>query len=126
MKTHLVINGVDYTPFIVEGSYKINTVEQYESWKDANMVEHRVVVTSKIKGSVQILCSEEGNWPEVSEYINDLNGATNNYVLTCLVYVPSLGKSEAIECYYENENINHIKSIGGKFSDIFELKISER
>lgn len=126
MQTHLVINGVDYTPFIVDGSYKINTVDQYESWKDGNMVEHRIVVSEKVSGSVQILCSEEGNWPEVDDFISDLSAATNNYVMTCLVYVPSLGATKAIECYYDNENVSHIKSSGGKFTDIFELKITER
>lgn len=126
MRTHLVINGVDYTPFMVEGSYKINTVDKYESWLDGNMVEHRIVVSEKVSGSVQILCSELGNWPTVDEYIADLAAATDNYVLTCAVYVPSLGTTKAIDCYYDNENVSHIKSSGGQFTDIFQLKITER
>lgn len=126
MKTHLVINGVDYTPFIVEDSYKINTVQKEESWEDGNRVTHKVVVSTKVTGSVQILCSEEGNWPEVADYLSDLAEATDNYVLTCLVYVPSLGANKAVECYYTNDNVSHIKSSGGKFTDIFELKITER
>lgn len=126
MKTHLIINGVDYTPFIVDGSYKINTTNKEESWQDGNMVTHKVVVSTKVTGSVQILCSEEGNWPRVDKYIKDLDEATDNFVLTCLVYVPSLDVTKVIDCYYSNDNVNHIKNVSGKFTDIFELKISER
>lgn len=126
MQTHLVINGVDYTPFIVDGSYKMNTTQKEESWQDGNMVTHKVVVATKVTGSVKILCSEEGNWPSVNDYISDLAAATDNHVLTCLVYVPSLGTTKAIDAYYTNESASHIKSIGGQFTDIFELKLSER
>lgn len=126
MQTHLVINGVDYTPYIVEDSYDINVSDKSESWQDGNKVEHKVIVSTKIGGSIQILCSDEGNWPRVSEYIADLAAATDNGVLTALVYVPSLGTTQAINCYYENRNVRHIKSAGGQFTDIFELRISER
>lgn len=126
MRTHLIINGVDYTPYIVEDSYKINVSDKYESWQDGNMVEHRVIVSKKVTGTVQILCSDQGNWPRVDDYISDLAAATDNGVLTALVYVPSLGTSKVVECYYENENTSHIIGASGMFSDIFELKISER
>lgn len=126
MQTHLVINGVDYTPDIVAGSYNINTEDAYESWNDANMVEHRIVVSSKVVGSVQILCSEEGNWPRVADFLADIDAVTNNYVLYCGLYVPSRGRFEALNVYYKLENTSHIKSIGGKFTDIFTLTIKER
>ena len=126
MKTHLVINGVDYTPYIVDGSYDINTNDKYESWEDGNMVEHRIIVTSKVSGSVQILCSEEGNWPRVDAFISDLAAATDNGVLTCGVFVPSRGALAALDCYYKLENVSHIKGSGDLFTDVFALKITER
>ena len=126
MQRHLIINGVDYTPNIVEGSYKIDSEDAYESWNDGNMIEHRIVVSSKVTGSVQLLCSELGNWPRVSALLADINAATDNHVLTCGVYVPSRGAVEAINCYYELKSASHIKSIGGKFTDVFTLEIKER
>lgn len=126
MQSHLIIGGVDYTPYIVDGSYAIDSEDVYESWNDGNMVEHRIVVTNKVTGSVQILCSEEGTWPRVNVLLADIAAATDNYVLTCGVYVPSRGAFEAINCYYSLKNAKHIKSIGGKFTDIFTLEIKER
>ncbi len=126
MQSHLIINGVDYTPDIVDESYKIDVNDKYESWEDGNMVEHRVIVAQKVTGSVQILCSELGNWPEVSDFLADLNAATNNGVLTALFYVPARGAAEVIDCYYEIANVSHIKDLSGYFTDIFELKITER
>ena len=127
MQRHLIINGVDYTPYIVDGSYSIDSEDVYESWNDGNMVEHRIVVTQKVTGSVQLLCSEEGPWPRVSALIADLQAATVNHVLTNLgVYVPSRGAFEAINAYFKLQNTSHIKSMGGKFTDVFTLDIKER
>lgn len=126
MQSHLIINGVDYTPYIVKDSYDINTSDIYESWKDGNSLEHRVIIAQKVSGSVQIVCTEQGDWLRAADYIADLAAATDNGVLTALVFVPSLNTSRVIECYYENTNVNHIKSLGGKFTDVFELKITER
>lgn len=126
MQSHLIINGVDYTPYIVQDSYKINTNDKFESWQDGNMVEHRVIVAQKVSGSVQIVCSEQGDWLRSSKYISDLAAATDNGVLTALVFVPSLNMSKVVDCYYENTNVNHLKSTGGEFTDVFELKITER
>ena len=50
MQRHLLINGVDYTPYIVDGSYAIDSEDVYESWDDGNRVEHRIVVTQKVVG----------------------------------------------------------------------------
>lgn len=126
MQTHLIINGVDYTPYIVDGSYKIDTDDVYESWTDGNMKEHRIYVSRKVTGSVQILCSEEGTWPRVDTLKSDLAAATTNHVTMLGVYVPTMGSVQAINCYYDLKSTSHIKSIGGKFTDVFTLEIKER
>lgn len=126
MRTHIVINSVDYTPYVVEGSYKIGTKDSYESWNDGNMLEHRIIIAQKITGSVQLVCSEMPRGRLASDFLNDIEAATDNGVLTIGVFVPSLGTFKAINCYYSLENTSHIKSIGGKFTDVFELQIKER
>ena len=126
MRSHLVIHGVDYTPYIVQGSYNINTEDVYESWEDGNMVEHRIIVTRKIKGSVQIVCSEMPRGKSVTDFLADLAAVTDNGVLTIGVHVPNLGAVKAINCYYTLDNAQHIKSIGGLFTDVFTLQIKER
>ncbi len=126
MQSHLIIHGVDYTPYIVQGSYEIGTNDVYESWEDGNMVEHRVIVTRKVNGSVQILCSDMPRCKKASDFIADLDAATDNGVLTLGVYVPNLGSFKAINCYYSLKNAQHVKSIGGVFTDVFTLQIKER
>ena len=126
MRTHLVIHGVDYTPYIVHGSYNINTDDVYESWEDGNMVEHRIIVTSKVKGTIQIVCSDMPRCKSASDFLADVKAATDNGVLTVGVYVPNLGAMKAINCYYSVQTSSHIKSIGGQFTDVFTLQIKER
>lgn len=124
MQSHLIINNVDYTDYIVSDSYNINASDIYESWQDGNMVEHRIIVTTKVKGSFKLACSEEGL--TVSDFLTALNGVTVNGVATIGLFVTNKSAFEAIECYYEVVSAQHIKSTGDKFYDVLEVKITER
>lgn len=48
------VNAVDYTPFIISESYKINRQDAFRSWTDANGIQHRVVYRTKVSGSFEI------------------------------------------------------------------------
>ena len=79
MKTHIVVNNVDLTPYVVDGTYKVDSSDTYESWQDGNMREHRIVVRSKVSGSFQIGCRGEMT---LSAFLENWNAATNNKVVT--------------------------------------------
>lgn len=124
MRTHLVINNTDYTDYIVGDSYEVNSEDIYESWKDGNMREHRIIIAKKVNGSLQIACSEETL--RLSDFLAAVDAATNNGVLTMGLYVPNTDSFEALECYYHIESSQHIKSIGGKLYDVLTLNLTER
>lgn len=48
------VGTFDCTPFIVFGTYKINTQDMYQSWTDANGITHRVVYRSKTSGQFDV------------------------------------------------------------------------
>lgn len=124
MRTHLVINNKDFTDYIVPDSYDINSEDVFESWKDGNMREHRIIVTKKVGGSLQIRCSED-TLP-LGDFLADVDAATDNGVLMVGLYVPNLDSFKALECYYSIETDQHIKSIGGKLYDVLTVNLTER
>lgn len=126
MQTQVVVNNTDITPYIVEGSYKVNAEDSYESWKDANMVEHRVVIAEKVKGSFEVVCSNRTGSITLSDFLTLWGGAVDNKVVTIGCRVLNTGKFEALECYFEITCGKHDLAGDGSFIDVLEIKITER
>lgn len=123
MKTHIVVNDTDLTPYVVDGSYNIKSSDTYESWQDGNKKEHRIIITSKVNGSFQIAC---GGDLTLSEFLEVWNSAVNNGILRIGLYVTNTNTFEAIECYFEIDPEDHILTAGGKWIDVLSIKIEER
>lgn len=122
----VVVNNTDITNYIVEGSYKMDSSDTYESWRDGNMREHRIIVSQKIKGNFQVVCSNRSNSITLSDFLDVWNGAVSNGILTIGVYVLDTDTFEAIEAYYEMENVKHDRAGDGSFIDVLEITITER
>lgn len=123
MKTHIVVNDTDLTPYVVDGSYNIKSSDTYESWQDGNKKEHRIIITSKVNGSFQIAC---GGDLTLSEFLEVWHSAVNNGILRIGLYVTNTNTFEAIECYFEIDPEDHILTAGGKWIDVLSIKIKER
>ena len=126
MRNHLTVANQNFTPYIIDGTYDIQTEDQYEKWDDANMVEHRVIVTSKVKGSFQIVCSNRTNSITLADFLLTWSSAVNNGVVTLGLYVPSRNSFEALDCYYEIKSADHILSADGDFIDVLTIELKER
>lgn len=126
MRTHLVVNNTDLTAHIVSGSYDVNSEDQYESWKDGNYREHRIIATSKVSGSFDIACSNRTGSITLAEFLDLWNGAVDNGVVTIGLYVPNKDKFEALEAYFDIETKDHILSGDGNFIDVLKITIKER
>lgn len=122
----VVVNNTEITNYIVEGSYKMDSSDTYESWKDGNMREHRIVIAQKINGSFQVVCSNRANSITLANFLTLWNSAVNNGVVTLGVYVLDTNSFEAIEAYYEIENVKHDRAGDGSFIDVLEITITER
>lgn len=126
MQSQVVVSSIDISRYIVAGSYKVNTEDQYESWKDANMTEHRIVVATKVRGSFQVVLSNKRRDMTLSDFMTLWNSAVVNKVATIGVRVLNTGAFEAIECYYSIKSVTHDLSADGTFVDVLEIEISER
>lgn len=126
MRNHLTVSNTDLTPFIIDGTYKVDVNDVYKSWEDGNMLEHRVIVTSKVEGSFEIGCSDTLGGISLSDFLELWNSAVDNGVVTLGAYVPSLNQFKALSCYYSIDNKEHILSAHGEFIDVFTIKIKER
>ena len=65
---NVVVNNVNITKHIVVGSYKMDSVDEYKSWMDGNLKEHRIV-TAKIEGKFQVACSNRSNSITLADFL---------------------------------------------------------
>lgn len=126
MKIHFTVANTDLTKYIVDGTYKINPQDSYESWEDGNMLEHRVIVTQKIEGSFDIGCSNRSGGITLAHFLELWNSAVDNGVVTLGLYVPALDQFKALNCYYKITSKDHILSGDGNFIDVLTVSIKER
>ena len=124
MRSHLVIGETDYTANIVAGSYEVNSNDVYESWKDGNMLEHRIIVASKVNGKFSVAFPNGG--VTLSSFLAAWNEQVVNGVVTLGLYVTNKDSFEALECYYKITSGQHTKSIGGKFYDVLNIEVTQR
>lgn len=126
MQSQVVVSSTDISRYIVDGTYNLNTEDQYESWKDGNLIEHRIIVSTKIRGSFQVVLSNKRRDMSLSDFMTLWNSAVSNGVATIGVRAANTGVFEAIECYYSMKNVSHALSADGTFVDVIEIEISER
>ena len=126
MQPQVVVSSTDISRYIVDGTYKLNAEDVYKSWEDGNLIEHRIVVSTKIRGTFQVACSNKPRSITLEDFTTLWNSAVDNKVATIGVRAANTGVFEAIECYFKFTNVSHDLSADGTFVDVIEITISER
>ena len=123
---NIIIGQTNITGYIVADTYKMDAKAQYESWRDGNYVEHRIIVTEKVEGSFDVICSNLDGSITLADFMDIIGDAENNGVITCNVYVTNKGASEAIDAYYEVTSKEHTLKADGTFVDVITVALKER
>ena len=121
---NIIIGTHNITEHIIADSYVMDAEDIYESWRDGNYVEHRIITASKVRGSFQVACYDHGY--TFTEFMTAINAADDNGVLTCLVFVTNKNVSKAISAYYSITNEKHELMADGSFMDVLKLDLTER
>lgn len=124
MQGVVIVDGNDLSNYIVEGSYKMDSEDIYESWKDANYVTHRIIIAHKISGTFDMVVNPK-NEVTVADIYDIFNDASDDGVIIAGVYVSNTGATEAIECYWSITNKEHELKADGTFIDILTVKLEE-
>lgn len=120
-----IIGSTDISNLIVDGTYKMDLEDLFESWKDGNCVEHRIYISSKIRGSFNVALSNKNNCT-LSQFKTIIDNATTNHIVLGAFQCTNTGQLEAIEAYVDLTNKDHILTADGTFVDIVTVGITER
>ena len=125
LSREVVIGTTDITPYVIEGTYKMDAQDTFESWLDGNKVEHRIIVTSKVQGEFNVVLCTQNSMP-LDDFSDIFTNAESNGVINALVYVTNKGVKKAISAYYELTSKEHTLLADGSFLDVVTVGITER
>lgn len=123
---NLIIGTTNIKNYVIEGTYSMDSHDTYESWKDGNMVEHRIIVTSKVSGSFDVACSDKPGSITLADFYAIFANAENHGIITAGVYITNKGVFDAIEAFYSLKNKEHKLLADGTFLDVLTVEITER
>lgn len=123
---NVVIGQTNIKNYIIEGSYKMDSQDSYESWNDGNYVQHRVIVTTKVNGSFDVVCSNKTGDITLHDFYDIFANAQETGVVLCSVYVTNKGIQKTIEAYYKITNKQHTLLADGTFLDVVTVTIEEK
>ena len=106
VETYAVIANTDISKNIIKDTYKVNTEPVFESWTDGNFREHRIYIRDRVKGSFDVIFFDEDNGA-YQDFLDLLDSATTNRVLTLGLFVVNESKFEVFEVYYSIEQSQH-------------------
>ena len=118
------INGTDFTTFITAPSYKVNSLDVYEEWTDANKITHRDVVRTRVSGGFTLKFETKQEYDSFFTIYNT-NKAPGGYI-TATLFINNLGTSLTKNVFLEMEPANTIPFFGAKSYDGFEVTVRER
>lgn len=125
MQGAVIIGTTDISNLIVDGTYKINAEDAYESWKDGNYVEHRIIIGSKAVGDFNVVLSEK-NGCTLSQFNTMIKAVENNGIIPMAVYLANTGAVKAINAFYTLTSQEHILQPEGSFIDVITVGVQER
>lgn len=124
VETYAVIANTDISKYIIKDSYEINTEPVFESWTDGNFREHRIYIRDRVKGSFDVIFFDEDNGT-YQDFLDLLDSATTNRVLTLGLFVVNESKFEVFEVYYSIEQSQHAETIDGRMVNKMTINIEE-
>lgn len=97
----LQIGSTDLSPAADIQSYEMNSQDVYETWTDANWLDHRVIVRQRISGKVKLGYSSAAAFTALQTLLAAARQADGSYTVTA--YVQNTGAMATFDCYIDTE-----------------------
>lgn len=95
------IGSTDLSPAADIQSYEMNSADVYETWTDANWLDHRVIVRQRISGKVKLGYSSGADFTALQTLLAAARQADGSYTVTA--YVQNTGAMATFACYIDTE-----------------------
>lgn len=95
------VGGVNFSAHIVRNSYKVNRVDEFEEWTDANYTTHRYAGRSRVKGSFELQFMKAADYNTFLSTMSTSKQSNGTYLPT--LFINNTNGAESITCYLSFE-----------------------
>lgn len=118
------INGTDITQYVLSESYKINQKNEYNEWTDANRVNHRDIIRTRVEGAFE-LQFKIGDEIPYNNFVALIKDNTVSGVLPITVFVNNINETKEINVFYEYLPVMVKNVRSNKYYKSFKLSLEE-
>ena len=118
------INGTDITQYVLSESYKINQKDEYNEWTDANRVNHRDIIRTRVEGAFE-LQFKIGDEIPYNNFVALIKDNTVSGVLPITVFVNNVNETKEINVFYEYLPVMVKNVRSNKYYKSFKLSLEE-
>ncbi len=124
----IVVDGLDWTPYITVPSYAVKLEPDYEEWFDGNHKKRRNVIRWKIIGKFTVKCPDSSTYIGLLQSLRNAAVDAGGYYMIDSVYInDSREVIENVEAYLDLGNLQNEEPIlGTADSEGFEIELEER
>jgi len=119
------IGTTDVSDNIVRGSYKVNRIEVYKTYEDANGATHRRFIRQKMSGTLQMFFKYMEDYADFIELIEDNKSATT-YAVTCTLYDNYSGELYSVNAFIDFQPTITQDAGLREYMQVLDITIEER
>lgn len=93
------INNTDYSTRVIGENYKVQSNDEYETWTDANGLEHRSAYRTRISGTFDMYFTNETDYLSFQTVLNTNKQSDLTYPIT--IYDARTGTEENINSFID-------------------------
>ena len=119
------MGGLDLSPFIIQGQYQINKVDQYNEWIDAGGNTHRSIYKRRCEGSIKVKFVRVGDYEtfiQAYKSARDVNG-----LVYCDMFVNNTNEMVSnVRAFLDFEPTKNRNGSNRDIYDEFVIEVTER
>ena len=120
----LTIGSTDCSAWVDKQSYEMNSEDVFETWTDANWVDHRVVVRQRIRGKVKLGFSSAADFATFTALLSSARQADGYYNVTA--YVNNTGATATFNAFIDPTDENKWDLLNSRQWQVQTLTITGR
>jgi len=123
-KIFFKVGSTDFSSAVDIRNFDVNNVEVAESWTDANWIEHRTVVRTRVEGRVVLGYASATDFATAVSTISTAL-STNGYA-SCTVLCNNDGTTHTVDCYLTIRGTGEWDEINSRQWQTLEIQIRQR
>lgn len=124
-KIFFKIGNTDFSAAVDVQNYSVDDVEVFESWTDANWVEHRNYVRTRLQGRILLGYRNAADFAAAVSAIASAKTANGGYA-SCTLWVNNTGANDTGDCYLTIVGTGKWDEANGRQWQTLEIDVQER